>query len=213
LATDHRAAHNLNHAFVDEPLYLDARWVRTADDVSLHNPRFCGMVANLAATIDGRTIDDLVGEDVRQHRTAKRLAWSAVIGLVVLTISASVAAGIAFIQRREAVRERQSAVARQLVLQGEDALENGLTGSDTFVASGVVQSSLLSVESLRRSPSPQAVDLLTRSLSLLSSSVTKKVVPLKADSSQLGSEHSWKVAVHGDRIVALGANDVLGVGN
>jgi WD40 repeat protein len=103
--------------FVDEPLYLDLRWARAEEQLSMRNARFRDAIADLASTLHARPKDDLVGEDVRRHRGAMRLAWSAVAALTVLTISALVAAYLAVQQRNLANERLRVAVSRQLAVE------------------------------------------------------------------------------------------------
>jgi hypothetical protein len=42
---------NLAKAFAEEPLYLDFRWAKTAEEVSLNNPRFLDQIAALASPL------------------------------------------------------------------------------------------------------------------------------------------------------------------
>jgi hypothetical protein len=50
-----------------EPRFTDLRWARTEESLSLANVHFMDAVADLAATIQGRSKDEILGEDVRQH--------------------------------------------------------------------------------------------------------------------------------------------------
>ena len=75
----------LQGAFGEEPLYVDLRWARHEDHLSLNHPRFRDSVANIAATLHGRGKDELVGEDVRQHRRTRRLVRAGVATLTALT--------------------------------------------------------------------------------------------------------------------------------
>jgi hypothetical protein len=82
----------LQSCFQEEPLYLDLRWAKTSEDLSLQNPRFRDAIADLAATIRAISKEELVGEDVRQHRKTRRLAWSAVSIQAALLIVATASA-------------------------------------------------------------------------------------------------------------------------
>jgi hypothetical protein len=64
----------LSKAFDQVPKYIDLRWARTATDLSLRNPDFLTAVASVASTLQGQPLDELVGEDVRQHRRTRRVA-------------------------------------------------------------------------------------------------------------------------------------------
>jgi len=110
--------------FTQEPLYLDLRWAREQTHLSLNHPDFRDAVAELAAPLHGRPKDEIIGEDVRQHQRALRLAWSAAATLAGLTIVSALAALIAVQQRRIAEQQRATAeeqsrvaLARQLAAQ------------------------------------------------------------------------------------------------
>jgi hypothetical protein len=48
------AARTLDGAFEQMPLFVDLRWAREAEDLSLRNPRFLDCVATLAAVLHDR---------------------------------------------------------------------------------------------------------------------------------------------------------------
>ena len=107
----------LKGRFAGEPLYVDLRWARSENDLSLRHSRFRAAILDIAAPLHGRAKDELDGDDVRQHRRTRRLAWSAGIGLSVLAVAASASAVIAVQQRNEAELRRQVATSRQLSAQ------------------------------------------------------------------------------------------------
>ncbi|GAA0802357.1 hypothetical protein Sya03_04900 [Spirilliplanes yamanashiensis] len=78
----------LRGVFAEEPLYLDLRWARDDQHLSLRHSRFRDAIAQLAAPMHGVSKDDLEGEDVRQHRRARRLWSFAAASLVVLAFAA-----------------------------------------------------------------------------------------------------------------------------
>jgi WD40 repeat protein len=112
--------------FASEPLWVDLRWARTEEHLSLRNPRFRDSVAELAAPLRGMPKDDLVGEDVRLHRRAMRLARSAVALLVLLTVVAAIGAVVAVIQRNTARDQSSLATARQIGATATGALASRL---------------------------------------------------------------------------------------
>src|SRR3990172_7699891 len=57
---------DLRAQFRDEPLYVDLRWAKTADNLSLRHSQFRGAVLDIAAPLHGKPKDELDGEDVRQ---------------------------------------------------------------------------------------------------------------------------------------------------
>ena len=100
--------------FPSDPLWIDLRWAHDEDHLSTRNPTFRDAAATLAAPIRGIDKDELVGEDIRQHRRTLRLARSAVAVLALLTITA-VAAGI-FAQIQRGRAEQQAREATSLAL-------------------------------------------------------------------------------------------------
>jgi WD40 repeat protein len=88
----------LEKAFPEEPNYLDLRFAKTSAHLTLHNPKFLEAIAGLSATLQGRSLDELIGEDLGQHQKTIRWLRFAVVGLVMLTI----AAGFAFYMARQA---------------------------------------------------------------------------------------------------------------
>ncbi|HKU76192.1 MAG TPA: TIR domain-containing protein [Pyrinomonadaceae bacterium] len=100
---------NLRNVFKREPLYSDLRWARKATDVSLRNPQFLDEIGSLAATLHGRSKDEMIGNDVRQHRVFKTITAAAVLLLLSLTAAASSTAFYAVRQRDEARRQTAEA--------------------------------------------------------------------------------------------------------
>ncbi len=98
----------------EEPRHVDARWATTMADVSVRNPHFRELVADLAASVHERPKDDLIGEDVRQYRRTRRLFHSLVAALVAFSLTVSVTAWAAVIQRDRAREERDIALSRML---------------------------------------------------------------------------------------------------
>ncbi len=110
----------LRGRFADEPLWLDLRWARDVDDLSLRLSRFRAAVSQVAAPIRGLAPDELEGEDVRLHRRARRLAQGAVAALAALAVVAASAAVVAVSNARRADAEARQAVGRQVGLAALD---------------------------------------------------------------------------------------------
>jgi WD40 repeat protein len=115
----------LRGALRDEPRHLDVRWARAETDLDLRNSRFRGAVADLAAPMHGVAKDELEGEDIRQHRRARRLAGAGVIVVVVLLIVSVVFGALAVVQRNRANQNaraaRREAAAADAARQVSDA--------------------------------------------------------------------------------------------
>lgn len=103
----------LSGAFVGEPFYLDLRWARTDADLSLQNPKFKEAIALLSATLHGKSVEDMIGEEVAQHRRMTRLRNGAIAALATLFLAASAAALVAMRQRAEAVAQRTEALRQR----------------------------------------------------------------------------------------------------
>lgn len=97
-------------AFAAEPFYVevsdDAPWDPKA-------PLFREKVTDLAAPIHGKPKYLLASEDLREQRRFRRLRLAAIVTLVLLTIGALAASGVAIEQRREAVEQRQEAIRQR----------------------------------------------------------------------------------------------------
>jgi WD40 repeat protein len=111
---------SLSGRFASEPLYVDLRWARGVDGLSLRNLQFRDAVLSLSATIRGIAKDSLDGEDVRQLRRTRRLVRA---GVTAIVIAAAVAVWQAFvaIAERDTARSRELAAQAQLQLADEEA--------------------------------------------------------------------------------------------
>src|SRR6185369_10397918 len=63
----------LQAKFSSEPLYLDFRWAKNSEHLSIRNPRFLNSIGKLASAIRHEPLDSIVGEDVKQHRIFKAI--------------------------------------------------------------------------------------------------------------------------------------------
>ena len=104
----------LRGVFAEEPRWVDLRWLRDAGHADRSNPRLRDCVADVAAAIRGMPKDLLVGEHIRQHRRAIRLARTGVTTLAVLLVATVVAAAQAVGQRNTAVNDARVATAGEL---------------------------------------------------------------------------------------------------
>jgi hypothetical protein len=102
-----------------EPLYVDVSGDAPWDPAAA---LFREKVTDLAAPIHGKPKYELASEDLREQRKFRRLRSAAIAGLIMLTVCALAAAGIAVVQRQEAVPQRNQAIAQRLTSQGESML-------------------------------------------------------------------------------------------
>jgi tetratricopeptide (TPR) repeat protein len=110
---------SLAGAFKAEPLWLDLSWARTGEQVSTSDPRFHQGVAMLAARLHGKSLDEIAGEDVRQHRRTRLITRAAVASLAALTIASSAGAWLAIEGQRRAERNLEQALAATDTMVGE----------------------------------------------------------------------------------------------
>jgi WD40 repeat protein len=109
-------------AFDDEPLYVDLSWAHGDHQLDLGNPRFGESIAHVAAPIHGVTPDDLISEDIRQHRRTVRLRRVAIASLSVLTVLAVGASVAAVRNAREANQNAAESRSRELAALAESSI-------------------------------------------------------------------------------------------
>jgi hypothetical protein len=86
------------------------------------------------AAITGRNKDDVIGEDLRQHRRARRTAVGALVVISALAIGAGLTAWYAVVQRDTAQTNERTATARALEAASQAGLTNRLGQSLLFGA-------------------------------------------------------------------------------
>ncbi|WP_030436392.1 TIR domain-containing protein [Actinoplanes subtropicus] len=130
----------LRGVFTEEPLFLDLRWARDDLHLSLQHVRFRDAIAQLAAPMHGMSKDDLEGEDVRQHRRARRLWTAATTMLALMTLAASLTGVVAV---RNADRANAAAAEahaqQQLASQQHDTAERAIQESQRQQQNAEVQ--------------------------------------------------------------------------
>ncbi len=192
-----------SRAFRAEPLYLDLRWARTDNDLSLRRPRFAEAVARLSATLNERPLDEMIGEDVTQHRTTIRWLQFAAIILLGTTFAALFAAYLAVQARNLAVRidRRQDAGAAR---RTNEAVSRRIAAESLQAhASDPSLAILLAAEAVRIQPTAQAVSALRHALS----TTLEPVLTLPAGTNDLScarfSPDGTKVLTWGDSVPRL----------
>jgi hypothetical protein len=110
-----------------EPLHVDVSGDAPWDSQA---PTFRDKVTDLAAPIHGKSKYELASDDVREQRRFRRLRRAAIAGLVILTVLALAAAAIAFVQRQEAIHQRNEAEARRLITEAQGMLAGTTPGGD-----------------------------------------------------------------------------------
>src|SRR5882724_2701400 len=131
--------------FSEEPLYVDLKWARNEDQLTLRHPKFRAAVASLSATLRAIPLDEIEGEDVRQHRRTIRVVRYGIAALSIMIALLLGALIFARAQRDEAVRQRNIATSNYLASE-----------SRNHAADSPQLAALLSVEALYRYPTPAA---------------------------------------------------------
>jgi hypothetical protein len=122
----------LKGAFVQQPLYVDLRWVRRADlHLSLSNPLFAQAILSLSARIHGRPIDELGGEAVRNHRIARRLAGGAIGTIVALATVGAILGWFASNEAKRADERADEALRRESLRLASSSRSEIVSGNAT----------------------------------------------------------------------------------
>jgi hypothetical protein len=148
---------NLRGVFEQEPLWVDLRWARSTQQVSLRHPAFRNAVAELAAPLHGVDKERLVGEDMRQQRRFVRWRNSAIGALATVTLIAVGAATIAVDRENQAREEARLALSRQLAAEAtaaaDDQLDLGLVlAAQAYATRPTAQTKSGLLQVLLRSP-------------------------------------------------------------
>ncbi|MEU9351630.1 TIR domain-containing protein [Streptomyces griseoloalbus] len=141
--------------FTEEPRWVDLRWMAADHSGDLRDQRFQECVADVAAPLHARSKDELIGEDVSQHRRLRRFRQSMLAGMTALAVLATSAAVFAFVQRDAAQEQARLATARQLA-----ATALNLSGDDLEVAS------LLALQAYQLQRTPESLSALYRTSAL-----------------------------------------------
>jgi WD40 repeat protein len=119
----------LANVFDREPLYGDMRWARDpSNQLSMKDPRFAQTILSLSATIQGRLMDDLGGEAVRNHRVARRMAAGAVSAICLFAVGAMMFAWLAIDAANRATKRNTEAQQREslrLAFSSQSETDNG----------------------------------------------------------------------------------------
>ena len=156
----------LRNAYPEEPRWIDVRWYGASTGgagssgagvlPARSDPRFAERVADLAAAVRGVERDTLVGENVRQHQRALRLARGGVAVLALLLVLSIVAGVVAVAQRGVAVEQRNAAERAARISQARQLAATARALSATDIG----KARLLAVRAYRLAPEPQTQSAL-----------------------------------------------------
>jgi WD40 repeat protein len=212
----------LRSRFSEEPLWVDLRWARSQEDLTIQNPEFRSVIADLSSAVRGIPKNELIGEDVRQHRKAVLFRRSALSGLGALAIALALATWTAMQQRdlardnadrareNEALARKNEASAREneaaARLQAQRALARQLAAQSVFVRNRraeLPRAALLAAEAVRRYPEDAEVYQAARdALALLPRQPRELDLGGAVDNAIFGPAAGALVVVRNDRVDA-----------
>lgn len=128
----------LAEAYAAEPRWIDMRWHSGS---SAADPRFQDAVADIAAAVRDLSKEEVVGENVRQHRRTRVLARSAIAALVGLLILAIGATGVAITQRDRAVQNAIVAESNFLAVRSGQLLPHDANAARQLAAQAYLRHS------------------------------------------------------------------------
>jgi WD40 repeat protein len=158
----------LQGVFVENPLWVDFRWAKGQEHLSTKHPEFQNALAALAAPLRNIPKENLIGEDVRQHRRALLLARGASVVLVLLLIAAIGAAFLAVRNQAEAEQQRNEAVVQRNRAEEQATIAHvrQLTAQSNNLADDQLDLSLLlGLEANRISDTPDTRGVIVTALS------------------------------------------------
>lgn len=117
----------LSGCFKNEPLFVDFRDQRSPENLTLENQQFKEKVVLLAATLHGKSVGDLIGEDLRQHKKTLRIRNSAIAILTTLLIGATTLAFYALDQKQQAEEEKRIAQGNYLISESKSVVNSDPT--------------------------------------------------------------------------------------
>jgi hypothetical protein len=140
-----------------EPLYLDTTEIK-AGDLSARHAKIRNAAAQIYSRLTGRSLDEVIGEDVQQHR---RNQWTGVTALATLA-----ALGVMYaLQRVETHRQEAIAMARRQLevarsLAAESLSRNGGPTAVNVREIDAGRAAILAVESANLVPTLEGIDAL-----------------------------------------------------
>lgn len=118
-----------------EPLWIDLKWARSEEKLSLRHSRFRGAILDISSTLLNRPKESLDSEDARVFKRNRRWAAAAVIISLLLAVGATTEAFVAKrnaaeAKRQQGIAERQTDLAKQRQKDAEDAATREKTARD-----------------------------------------------------------------------------------
>jgi WD40 repeat protein len=194
----------LEKVFQEEPNYLDLRFAKTSTHLSLRQPKFLAAIAGLSATLQGRSLDELIGEDLSQHQKTMRWLRFAVAGFVILTIAAGSATFVArqawFVSSKMAGDIKDAANQQQRKAMSREVADRSLAVLETDRDLAI----LLAAEAASVYPTAEAASALRQSL-------FEALPPRLTLPGHTGGTYSARFTWDGQRVITGGADKVARV--
>lgn len=113
------------------PLFVDFAWVRPKSELSKDNPEFKAAINSVSARLRGIDPNDMLGEEILQHRRTLRIRNFAIAVMIALTILAGYSKWVADRSARVAQSREKAAQARlALATDPEEALRLAVEAAD-----------------------------------------------------------------------------------
>ncbi|WP_111707240.1 toll/interleukin-1 receptor domain-containing protein [Lutibacter citreus] len=119
---------NLSGVFKNEPLYVDFR-ENNSENLTLDNPDFKNKLVLIAATLHKKTVGDMVGEAVKQHKRTMRIRNAAIGILSALLVAAILLSIYATKQKNIAKFETKKALLSTYIASSQAQLNEDPTKS------------------------------------------------------------------------------------
>ena len=118
----------LQHAFPEEPRWIDVTWYGQPGSAGASDPRFQERVADLSAPVRGVDRDALIGANLAEHRKTMRRARFAIATLATLLVAALIAGGVAVAQRNTAKKLFADSVGQRIAPEAARILNGEIPG-------------------------------------------------------------------------------------
>ncbi|MCE7003657.1 TIR domain-containing protein [Kibdelosporangium philippinense] len=105
--------------FPAEPKWVDLSSAHEDPQFSLRHSVFRKAIAELASPIHGKPVDDIEGEDIRQHRRTTSIRRFAVVFLALSLAVVTGLLGYTAVLRSDAEKQRDAALSRELAARSE----------------------------------------------------------------------------------------------
>jgi len=105
---------NLRKYITQMPLYSDLRWAKNEDDFNLNNTDFKNVINRITARFRGIDPNDMLGEEVLQHKRNLRIRNTAISILTILLLISVIGGVYSFWQRNIAEQQAELSFSREM---------------------------------------------------------------------------------------------------